>query len=331
MNVWLRLILRTGLVITAVVAILTKLAIFISPPNAHLTFVVSEGGTLHIDQFDGWNQSRLIDGLRLTDSQIEEDSQLSWSPDGTRLIFLATPQNAPDSDAPPIFQTAPQIWMYDVRDDGLYPLADLPADYTNLNWSWSADSRRLAYSDGTRVTIITPGSPEIPPQTIDPGVMGLLYVFANTPLWSPVDPDVLVLVVAYPNQQGGNIALVEPNHPEAGARLLLNNPTLHKLLSWRADGQGLIYSRHTDNGTSVDVYYDLRTQVEQPINSRHRHLEGERGSSDGRQIAYTIELSDESCGLFLIDVRTKIQQRILPNELIACYIGIAWQPSVDGG
>ena len=236
------------------------------------------------------------DAVLFADPGLAGYEDLSWSPDGSRLAFTATPAAGNGST---------EIYTIDADGSNLVQITHTEVDDDSP--VWSPDGTRLAL----RVDEVDPGAPgesNVVVTTVSgPGVTVLGP--GSNPVWSP-DGQQLAMTVA----EGGSTR-IWVQEPDGGARRQVANVAIASMRpSWSPDGQFLVVS---SSGFSI---IEVASGSLDPLTS-------EPGSaptwSIGERIAFATTGS-ASPGVFVIDADGSGLRRLSGDPGVVSTL--AWSP-----
>lgn len=192
--------------------------------NGMIAFVrPTEGGVgeaIHTIGADG----RAGETVLFADPGLTNIEELTWSPDGRRLAFVATPTAGNGST---------EIYRIDADGSNLVQITQNEVDDDNP--AWSPDSTSLAL----RVEGVDTGAPGEPHVVVTPVVgpgVTLLGPGAN-PVWSP-DGLLVAMIVA----EGGSTHVWVQEPDGGGRRQVADISVASSRPTWAADGSSLVVS-----------------------------------------------------------------------------------------
>lgn len=172
------------------------------------------------DQFDIWIVARDGSALRRVTSDRDVESSLSWTPDGSALVFAAADASEPLPQLWPdwaLWCSASQVYVIDLAAGQRQSLA------RGCDPALSPDGRRIAYS--------------APPTVRDAAIAGGAPVFANT-----------VRLINWRGENGWNFASADGvDAPMPNTGMLVYGPT------WSPDGASVTYHRYLGMQVEVDI------------------------------------------------------------------------------
>lgn len=223
--------------------------------------------------------------------------QLTWSPDGRRLAFVATPADSVNGSTE----------IYTIDADGTNLVQVTRNDVDDDSPAWSPDSTRLAL----RVDAVDPNAPVdsnvVVTPVVGPGVT-VLGPGAN-PAWSPDGLQVAMTVA-----DGGSSRLWVQAPDGGGRRQVAQVSVASVAPAWSPDGQYLVVS------SSGLVVVDVASGSIRPLTA-------EPGSTSTWSLAGAIAFSttgSASPGVFVIDSDGSNARRILADVAFASVL--QWSP-----
>ena len=179
------------------------------------------GEAIHVVDADGATNDRVL----LDDPGLTGYRQLTWSPDGRRLAFVATPAGSIGGSTE----------IYTVDADGSNLVRITQNDVDDDSPAWSPDSTRLALRvDQVNPTL--PGESNVVVTPVDgPGVT--ILGPGTNPVWSP-DGQLIAMTVA-----DGGTSRIWVQAPDGGSRHQVADVSVaYAPPSWSPDGQDLVVS-----------------------------------------------------------------------------------------
>jgi TolB protein len=162
----------------------------------------------------------------LADPSLGRYAQLTWSPDGRRLAFVATPTG-------PV-QGPSEIFIVDADGSNLVQVTNNDVDDDSP--AWSPDSQRIAFRQTDPNPTVPGGSSLVVLVRADGGPVKVLGPGANA-TWSP-DGQQLAMTVA----DGGSSRVWVQGADGTGRRQLADVSVAYARPAWSPDGQNLIVS-----------------------------------------------------------------------------------------
>jgi len=256
--------------------------------------------TLYVRGVTGGSARRLADCVTCGE---QHGSRLSWSPDGTRIVYGRRAGN----------QGQEALWVVDVASGRSQPITGCPhSSCAYFDRAWSPDGRRIAFARlvGWASALYT----------VRPDGSGLTRITSRgqigDPQWSPdghqlafEDGDDIFVA----NANGSHERLIVRREPGNGR----GQP------SWSPDGSKLAYFK-TQGGYSAEVW-----TVHANGSDKHRLYHSgccieisaaPIWSPDGTKIAFS---ANSANGTFVIGANGRDLRRVSPDPAVA----LSWQPS----
>jgi hypothetical protein len=203
--------------------------------NGAIAFVVDGNGgageAIHIVSGD----DPTVESTSFVDPALRGYGQLTWSPDGRRLAFVATPVGAPDGST--------EVYTIDADGSNLTRVTDNDVDDDSP--AWSPDGTRLAVRMA-EADPATPGDSSV----VVTGVAGrtptVLGPGAN-PAWSP-DGQQIALIVT-----DGGSSYVWLQSPDGSGRRQVSAEPVTSAPAWSPDGLQLVVSDAGASGSPAGL------------------------------------------------------------------------------
>lgn len=202
-----------------------------SPDGKMLAFVVSEFDP-NAGQWHSWLKAAKADGtgqLTLADNPMDffNRSKFSWSPDGTRIVYLGIDR---------------LIYVANADGTGYARLPKMPSDVRDIDWS--PDGSKLLYSKNGAIFVVNLDGSELT-KLIGPVPGSDGPTFNVQPTWSPDMTQILF------TQRSNNSDVFIMNSDGTAARRLLNT-RLTDAPAWSPDGTKLAFYQF-DSINTVNV------------------------------------------------------------------------------
>jgi len=236
------------------------------------------------------------------------DTDQTWSPDGSRLVFERWVQQGTD---------APSGAIYVVRADGtgLRPLTSGPG--TQFSPAWAPEGRRIAYvtGNGRLFAMNADGSGKRQLTDAPPGATSACC-YGSTPTWSPDGQR-----IAYSRR--GVIYMV---NADGSAKWRLTRGHSYDCAAWSPDGSRIAFVEEPHAYNSIYVATPFHRGRERLI-THHAYTEGGgfAWSPGGQKIVYARE---KAGGVYIINVDGSHDRRLTRNPLRRDLLagGFSWSP-----
>ena len=177
------------------------------------------------------------DARQLTNDStpIREPIEPSWSPDGTMIVFAASPIEVIGGRA--------DIFVINANGNNLTNLTNSPL-VNDHEPRWSPDGQNIVFISGSEIYTIALNDNE-PQQLTNDGA-----IEKSGPAWSPNGTK-----IAFVELRNGNYDIYTMNTDGNGKENLTNSPTHHEQEpDWSPDGTKLTFSRYTVHGGETRIH-----------------------------------------------------------------------------
>jgi TolB protein len=215
-----------------------------SPDGTKIAFIGSSLGSspvgsssfeIYVINSDGTNRVRLTNTL-------DDESNPSWSPDGTRLTFARNARATGTGSS--LENNRSDIYVMDADGGNVTKIADVADDKSP---SWSPDGARIAFSsfaaDGSssRIYTVHPDGTQLTAVTTSG--------FSTSPSWSPDSQNLVFSTFSGAYYQ---IALLQANDV-GGTPVVLTNDDLKGAFEpvFNSDGSGIVFSAAPDDDPEI--------------------------------------------------------------------------------
>jgi dipeptidyl aminopeptidase/acylaminoacyl peptidase len=197
-----------------------------TPDREWVAFAGETSGLYLVAIANGWAEQIIAQGV--------VDSPMAWSPDGTRLAYVAEAETSPVQ-----FTGQMAVWVYDRTDGSRRELARDPAQYARLDWS--PDGTRLVFVrfDGVNqsISLIDLAGDAKPTP---------LVLNASDPAWSPDGSWVAYYAIDDTDQE------IFAIRPEGGEPYALTRNNVQDIRPvWSPDGRWLSFL--STQGADLDI------------------------------------------------------------------------------
>ncbi|MBL8155736.1 MAG: PD40 domain-containing protein [Anaerolineae bacterium] len=170
---------------------------------------------------------------------------VSWSPDGTRIAFVAT-RSSSDSD------------IYIRNADGTGEVQVTQQLQVGLGFAWSPDGTRFAFTQGHEIYVINTDGSNLINVTNHPRLD-----FA--PAWSPDSQRIV-----FTSSRNGSAEIFIINLSNGSTTQVTNTVNTNNFPDWSPDGQRIAFIRHSTDADcevvmSINVTTGQETQLSDPI------------------------------------------------------------------
>ncbi|PJF40889.1 MAG: hypothetical protein CUN55_12235 [Phototrophicales bacterium] len=202
----------------------------VSPDGRQIAFyaapINSDDHDIYIMNINGTNIQNL------TNTPDEDERYVSWSPDGTQLVFHSNRRTSVDS-----IERDYELYLYDLQSGNIQQLTDNTVN--DFGPDWSPDGTKIAYysyDNGWHIYVMDLIEGTITQLTPD-------NLEARFPTWSPDGTQ-----IAFHVTNGDMAQIYFMNADGSNIRPLMQNPGNDSFPDWSPDGSQIVFQRRNEDG-----------------------------------------------------------------------------------